>query len=83
MSNVRQNEGNPGQEEIPDQACVSAGVGVCHSPSHEKDTGQAGDVEQEKYRNAVTVSEKGIPELVIHWIIHAEIRSGQYHQRSY
>ena len=73
MCNVGKDEGNPGEEEIPDQAGVACCVCVGYSCSHEKDTGQAGYVEEEKYSNTMPVSKDKIFEFVIHSVVHAGI----------
>ena len=78
MSDVRQHEGDPREKEIPDQAGVPSRVGICHPGRDEKNTSQAGNVEQEKHSNAVSVAIGKVFEFVIHEIVHAGIRSSQY-----
>ena len=56
MSEIGQYEGNPGQEQIPDQPQVPTRVAVSNAGKNKTDTHGTGNVEQHKDREAVPVT---------------------------
>ena len=55
MSKVCQHEGNPGEEEVPDQPQVLPRLTVSHPRKDQPNAGGTGEVEQDEYCDAIFV----------------------------
>lgn len=64
MGKVGQNEGNPCQKEIPDQAHVAGGIGVSHPRPDQENTSQAGQVEKNEDGNIMPIAVGKIFDLI-------------------
>jgi hypothetical protein len=60
MGEIRQDEGNPGQEEIPDQTQVPARFTVHDPRRHQPNANGTGKVQQGKYGYVITVADEKV-----------------------
>jgi hypothetical protein len=77
MSNIREYEGNPGKEQVPDQADVTACITVRHACCYQSNAYRTGSIEQYKDGNIVPVAYEKVSKLVEHNIFRS-LRGGGF-----
>ena len=82
MSDICEDERDPRQEEVPDQAGMSAGVAVYHACGYQCDTYCTGSIKQGKDSNGMTVADEEISKSVYHNDLEGVSHSGSALQRT-
>jgi hypothetical protein len=66
MSKISEHEGDPGEEQIPDQSHVPARIAIGNARKDQTNTHRAGDIQQDKNSNIVSVTNEIMVEVFEH-----------------